>query len=144
MAFVKFQKSAQPATAVATVTVTRSGSLSLSRASYLLIDSPEAVEMFWDAERRLVGIGPATLDTPGAYPVRPNGTGESQRGPLTVGAVAFTKQFVGMDLSVARRWPARVEEGMLIFDTSEPGQEIKSNRTIAAERREADAAQAST
>lgn len=136
MGFVKFDKSTQPATTVPTVTVQRSGSISISRAAYLLLDSPAAVEFFWDAERNMVGIGPAEKDALGSYPVRPNGTGTSQRGPVTVSAVAFTKH-IGIDLTKARRWIVRLEEGMLVFDVTGESQPVTSNRLAGKERAEA-------
>jgi len=136
MAFVKFDKTSQPATTVPTITVQRSGSLSISRAAYLLLDSPAAVEFFWDEERHLIGIGAADKDALGSYPVRPNGDGTSQRGPVTVSAVAFTKH-VGLDLSEARRWVVKVEDGMLVFDVKGPSQPVKSNRMKGEEARKA-------
>jgi hypothetical protein len=136
MGFIKFDKSSQPATTVPTITVQRSGSLSISRAAYLLLDSPPAVEFFWDAERHLIGVGAADKDALGSYPVRANGTGTSQRGPVTVSAVAFTKH-VGLDLSEARRWVVKVEEGLLVFDVEAKSQPVKSNRMIGEDRKKA-------
>lgn len=133
MGFVKYDKSSQPATTVPTITVQRSGSLGISRAAYQLIGSPEAVEFFWDADRHMIGVGPASKDALGSYPVRPNGTGTSQRGPVTVSAVAFTKH-IGLELKEAYRWVVELEEGMLVFDVNSPGQAVQSRRTMGATR----------
>lgn len=137
MAFVKFDKGAQPSTTVPTITVQRSGSLSMSRAAYKLLGEPVSVEFYWDADRSMIGVAAAGKDALGSYPVRPNGSPE--RGPVTVSAVAFTKH-IGIDTSEARRWVVKLEDNMLVFDTTAEAQTVKSNRTIGEERRRAEAA----
>lgn len=139
MGFVKYDRSAQPATTVPTITVQRSGSLGISRAAYQLIGSPEAVEFFWDADRHMVGVGPAAKDALGSYPVRLNGAAE--RGPVTVSAVAFTKH-IGLELKEAYRWVVTLEDDMLVFDVNSPGQVVQSRRTLGAVTQKVEAAKA--
>ena len=69
----------------------------------------------------MIGVGPASKDALGSYPVRPNGT--SQPGPVTVSAVAFTKH-IGLELKEAYRRVVELEDGMLVFDVNSPGQAV--------------------
>jgi hypothetical protein len=141
MGFVKYDKTAQPATTVPTITVQRSGSLGISRAAYQLIGSPDAVEFFWDADRKMVGVGPSTRDALGSYPIRHSGPDNSERGPVAASALAFTKH-IGLDLTEAQRWVVELEDGMLVFDVTSPAQAIKSRRAGGSATRKDEAAPA--
>ncbi|MFB9665747.1 hypothetical protein HP467_01945 [Curtobacterium albidum] len=136
MAFVKFSKGTQSSTAVPTMTVLRSGSLSMNRSAYKLLGEPAAVEFFWDADRAMIGVGAADKDTLGSYPVRLNGTRETS--PVTVSAVAFVRH-IGIDLSKARRYVVSLEDNMLVLDTNAEYTVVTSNRTRGEERRRAEA-----
>ncbi len=136
MGFEVFQKSSAPLAKVPTVTVQRRGLFSLNRSAHALIGSPAAVELLWDAERRVIGLRPADLMNPNAYPARPQQSG-SDKGPVIVAGTAFT-QFYGIDTKETRRWVPTEEDGILCVDISQPGQKVTSNRRSAGTRGESD------
>jgi hypothetical protein len=126
MAFEVFKKSSAPVPSVPSVTIQKRGLISLNRAAYELIHTPEAVELLWDAERRVIGMRPATLENPDAYPARPQNL-KSNRGPILVAGNLFTR-YIGLDTSLAKRWVPHVEDDILIIDLTIEGQPVSSNR----------------
>lgn len=101
------------------VTVTRRAVLVLSRDLFEALGSPLAVKFLSSREDRLAAIRPV-----------PRGEGESYSVAArsrTVSALAFCR-FLGLDHSVARRYPVRLEDGLAVFDVSRPGTVVTSNR----------------
>lgn len=127
MAFEVYQKGSAPVSTVPTVTVQKRGLISLNRAAYNLIGEAEAVELLWDTERQVIGLRPAELTNPNAYPARPQNV-SSAKGPILVAGGKFT-QFIGLDTSRAVRWVPSVEDDILCIDISKPGQVASSNRS---------------
>jgi len=131
MGFEVFEKSSAPLAKVPTVTIQMRGLVSLNRSAYALIDNPEAVEFLWDAQRRVIGLRPAPVESPNAYPARPQNA-KSETGPILIAGAAFTK-FYEIDTTEARRWVPRMEGNILCVDLESPGQRVHSNRTRARE-----------
>lgn len=127
MGFKVFEKGSAPVSTVPTATIQKRGLISLNRAAFALIDSPEAVELLWDEDRRIIGIQPAPLQSPNAYPARPQSSA-SNKGPVLIAGNLFTR-FIGLDTSEARRWVPTVEGDVLCIDMTEPGQRVTSNRS---------------
>lgn len=130
MGFEVFQKSSAPLTKVPTVTIQTRGLISINRSAHALIDNPEAVEFLYDPERQVVGLRPASIEAPNAYPVRPQNS-STTAGPLLIAGTAFTK-FHGIDTTHARRWVPTVEDGILCIDLQAPSQLVVSNRSKAS------------
>lgn len=126
MAFEVFKKSSAPVPSVPSVTIQKRGLISLNRAAFELIRTPEAVELLWDAERQVIGMRPTTLENPDAYPARPQNL-KSNRGPILVAGNLFTR-YIGLDTTLAKRWVPRVEDDILIIDLTIEGQPVSSNR----------------
>ena len=130
MAFKVFEKGSAPVATIPSVTLQKRGLISLNRAAFNLIGAPEAVELLWDEERRVIGLRAAPIDRPNAYPARPQSS-KSVRGPVLIGGSLFTR-FIGLDTSEAHRWAPTVEDEILCIDLKTPGQPVHSNRTKAA------------
>lgn len=126
MAFEVFKKSSAPVPSVPSVTIQKRGLMSLNRAAYELVGAPKAVELLWDAERRVIGMRSATLQNPDAYPARPQNL-KSNRGPILVAGSLFTRH-VGLDTSLAKRWVPQLEGDILVIDLTVEGQPVSSNR----------------
>jgi hypothetical protein len=109
----------------------KKGLIALNRSAYALIGDPEAVELLWDADRKVIGVRAAELVNPNAYPARPQSS-NTTKGPVLVAGTKFT-QFIGMDTSRAMRWVPTVEDNILCIDISKPGQLASSNRTAKAD-----------
>lgn len=126
MGFEVFEKGSAPVSTVPAATIQKRGLISLNRAAHALIDSPEAVELLWDADRNMIGIRPASLENPNAYPARPQSP-SSRKGPVLIAGSLFTRH-IGLDTSEARRWVPTVENGILVIDLNTPGTRATSNR----------------
>lgn len=126
MAFEVYQKGSAPVATVPSVTIQKRGLISLNRAAHAMIGSPNAVELLWDPDRRVVGIRPADENNPNAYPARPQNT-KSGKGPVLVAGTLFT-QYIGLDTSQAMRWAPTEEDGVLCVDLSQPGHKATGNR----------------
>lgn len=126
MGFEIYKKGSAPVATVPAVTVQKRGLISLNRTAYALIGNPEAVELLWDADRKVIGLRASELTNPNAYPARPQSLG-SDKGPILVAGNMFT-QYIGMDTSRAVRWIPTVEDEILCIDIGKPGQLANSNR----------------
>lgn len=127
MGFEVFQKTSAPLAKVPSVTLQKTGVLSLNRAAMALIDTPTYVELLWDADRKVMGLRAAAEANPNAYPARPQNA-KADKGPILVAAGTFA-QYYKIELEASRRWTPFVEEGVLCIDMSQPGQLVSSNRS---------------
>jgi hypothetical protein len=127
MGFEVYEKGSAPVATVPTVTIQKRGLMSMNRAAYALIGSPEGLELLWDADRNVIGLRPAELTNPNAYPARAQNS-SSDKGPILVAAGMFTK-YIKIDTSEARRWVPKVEDGILCIDLNEPAQRATGNRS---------------
>lgn len=126
MGFIVYEKGSAPIATVPSVTVQKRGLLSINRAAFALMKEPAAVELLWDADRRIVGLRPVPIEDPNAYPVRAQ-VANSTRGPLLIAGNLFTK-FIGLNTDEAHRWTPYMEDGILCLDVSKPGAKVNSNR----------------
>ena len=137
MGFEVYEKGSAPVATVPSVTIQKRGLISINRAAYALMKEPEAVELMWDRERKLVGLRPVPIEAANAYPVRPQ-SADSQRGPLLIAGNLFTK-YIGLNTDEAHRWTPRMEGEILCIDVGTPGAKVNSNRR-AVEKKETAAA----
>lgn len=133
MGFVVYEKGSSPAPTVPSATIQKRGLISLNRAAVDMLrgaadSDPEGVELLWDAERRVIGVRPARLDAPNAYPLRAQGNKKS--GPFLIAGTMFTR-FIGLDTSEARRWTPQVEGDVLCIDLNSPSAKVMSRRRAA-------------
>ena len=138
MAFEVYQKGSAPVPTVPVVTIQKGGNISINRAAHLLMGSPEAVELLWDGDRKMIGLRPSELSNTNAYPSKSQSG--SDKGPFIVNATLFS-QYIKLDVAQARRWTVHYDDAnrLLIVPVGEPGQVATSPRGRAAERRAAEA-----
>lgn len=127
MGFEVFQKTSAPLAKVPSVTLQKSGLLSMNRAAMALIGTPQQVELLWDADRRVIGLRATTAENPNAYPARPQNA-KADKGPILVAAATFT-QYYKIQTDESRRWVPFQEGDILCIDLTEPGQAVTSNRS---------------
>ncbi len=112
MGFEVFDKRAATSSKTPMVTIQKGGHFSLNRAAYEAVGTPEAVELLYDREEKLIGFRPASPDLPRAYPVKSLGTNATGR---LVAGQAFCKYY-DIDASVARRYTVEMQDGILVLD----------------------------
>jgi len=137
MGFEVFQKTSAPLARVPSVTLQKTGILSINRSAMSLIGTPKQVELLWDAELKIVGLRGTSEDNPNAYPARPQSV-KNDRGPILVAAATFAN-FYKIETKISQRWTPYVDGDVLCIDISQPGQPVKSNRTGTATTDEGDA-----
>lgn len=126
MAFEVFDKRNASLRKAPSVTIQRRGIISVNRAAFQLMGSPECVELMYDRSNEVVGLRGSGSDVPHSYSVRA-ATRNASTGPVMVAGSAFTK-FYDIDTSVSRRFAARMDDGVLCVDLDR-GTEIVGNRS---------------
>lgn len=124
MAFETFKRQRAPVSREPTVTIQKRGMLSMNAPAYAELESPEAVELMFDREERLIGLRKVDPSTEHAYVVRPLGKGGNN---WLISGRAFTGYY-DIPVGVARRWPARMDDDVLVVDLKEPGTEVTGTR----------------
>lgn len=127
MPFEVFDKRTAAVTKSPMATIQKQGSFSLNKAAHAALGTPDAVELLYDPEEKLVGFRPVSPTSPRAFPVRPQGKGA---GTLMVSGQAFARHY-GLDTSKARRYPVEVRDGILILDLKGDSVEVSSPRARA-------------
>jgi len=125
MPFETFTRQRPPTVRDPAVTIQKRGALSLNRPAYEALDSPEAAELLFDREERLIGIRKADPSADHAMPVRPLG---KHGGNWLISGRTFTLYY-DIPTESARRWIARQDGDMLVLDLKEPGTEIVGARS---------------
>lgn len=125
MAFEVFDKRNTSLRRAPSVSIQKRGVISINRAAYTLMDAPECVELLYDRVIAVVGIRGVGDDVPHGYAVRGAGR-RAGTGPVMVAGSAFTA-FYNIDTTVSRRYPARMDDGVLCIDL-DAGTEIIGNR----------------
>ncbi|MEP7021025.1 MAG: hypothetical protein ABI808_10260 [Pseudonocardiales bacterium] len=110
-----------------TITIQKRGTMSLNRSAQVVLGSPAAVELLFDAGRRIVGLRPVDPRADHAYPVR-SSTG-LENGPFVVSAMAFL-HFYGIHQHESLRWVAYLNEDVLCIDLDAQAVAVTSNRAM--------------
>jgi hypothetical protein len=125
MPFELFTRQRPPAVREPALTIQKQGSLSLNRAAYEALDSPEAAELLFDRDERRIGIRKADPSADHAMPVRPLGRGGSS---WLISGRTFTIIYE-IPTESARRWLAQTVDDMLVVDLKEPGTDVSGPRS---------------
>lgn len=123
--FEVFKKRFAPLVKQPYVTIQTRGTISLNKAAFLAIGSPEAVELLWDAKDQIIGFRPVDRDVEHAYPVR-NAT-KPDANAFVLSGTAFAHHY-GIVIAVSTRYSATTVEGVLCVDLKTGGTEVTSNR----------------
>jgi hypothetical protein len=105
------------------VTIQRRGNISLNRAAFRAMGSPEFAELLFNRSKRLIGIRPTKSRSGRTVPIRKQGQSES----YLIGGLTFTKEF-DIDSSVARRFVATMQGNMLVVDLNSPSTDATGPR----------------
>ena len=129
MGFETFDKRRAGASKHPYITIQRKGPFSFNLAAYELMGRPEALELLYDREEERVGFRPVSPDRPQAFPLRAQGQNSVTH---IVAGQSFTSHY-GIDTSVARRYPVRLEGKILVLDlrgdsVEATGPRARSNR----------------
>jgi len=122
--FELFTKRMVPLTRTPSVTIGKRGTLSLNKAAFASMGEPEAVELLFAKEERIIGIRPASGGEPHAYKVHKN---RRDDGPFLVTGTSFCKYY-GINLDVSRRWKPTLDGSMMTIDLNGEGTEVRGNR----------------
>jgi hypothetical protein len=101
------------------------GNLTLNQAAFIALGSPEAVEVLYDPDERLIGLRAATLST-ATYPVHKQGKSAT----YWIAGKALVRA-MNLDVSRARRYDATLLDGVLTLDLKQGGTPV----TAGAPRR---------
>jgi len=121
--FEVFNRRASPRSTEPLVTIQKRGTMSFNRAAFEAIGEPEAVELLFDRDERVVGFRPVGADVPHAY--RPRKQGNAYN--YIIAGQAFT-QYYGIDTGTARRYPAAMFDGVLAVDLKQAGTDATGPR----------------
>ena len=116
MPFEVFDKRAVPTTDQPWVTIQKGGAFSLNRAAHEALDGPEAVQLLYDPEERLIGFRATDPQGPIAYPVRRTSAKRQTRNSTWVISGAGFCKYYGIDTSKARRFHATLKNDILVVD----------------------------
>ncbi len=95
------------------VTINRSGALALSSVTHERLGSPEAVLIMFDRFKQRLGLKPAKLDTPNAYPLKKYG----RRGAKIIRAYRLITEFgIRPPDTLEFHYPRLDADGNLILD----------------------------
>ena len=98
------------------VTIQRRGAMSMNRSAFIAIGSPDAVELLYDREARVIGLRPVRATADHAYQVRRSTRADS--GPWVISAMAFM-HYYDIDIAKTRRWCAYLDHDVLCVDLNQ-------------------------
>jgi hypothetical protein len=95
------------------VTIQRGGRvMTINRVAYEMLGSPEAVELLYSKQNRVIGVRQVSPKEPYAFPLRGQGRRGHEPSNYLVAVQAFTKHY-DIDTSVAMRYPVEMQEELL-------------------------------
>ncbi len=118
-----FDRRAPSGLGEALVTIQRRGTFGFNAAARSAIGDPEAVELLYDPEERLIGFRPADPTLPHAYALRKQGGSNS----WIIAGQAFTNRF-GIPTGTALKYAATIEDDVLVVDLKTTGTDATGPR----------------
>ena len=95
------------------VTIQRGGRvMSINRVAYEMLGGPEAVELLYSKQNRVIGVRQVSPKEPYAFPLRGQGRRGQEPSNYLLAVQAFTRHY-GIDTSVAMRYPVEMQEDIL-------------------------------
>jgi hypothetical protein len=129
--FEVFDKRSTPLVKRPEVTIQTKGMLSMNASAHHALGAPEAVELLYDRDQKVVGIRPVEPEAAHAYPIR----GVKGGSTYMVSGRAFL-MYYGVPTDRPVRRDAVMVDGVLIIDLKDPGRDATSNRNRAKKLRE--------
>jgi hypothetical protein len=127
MGFEVFTKRMIPLANQPYVTVQKRGTISMNKSAHALLGDPDAVELLYDADAKVMGFRAVPETVEHAYAIRAMG-GKAASTTYMVSGRAFFRYY-DIDTDEARRYPAALTDGVLCVDLSQPGTVVTSNRS---------------
>ena len=127
--FIRYDKRAMAIPSEPSVSIQRSGTISLNHAAFTLAGEPEAVELLYDPDEKVIGMRPISTSEPYAFPVRRQ---QASRSYLIAGQ-AFTSYF-GLRTDTALRYSARMIDDVLTVDLKKEGAKVARPSTASREK----------
>ena len=126
--FETFTKRMIPLSKQPFVTIQKRGIMSFNAAAYAALGSPDAVELLYDPDAKIIGVRGVSPEVEHAYPIR----SQQRRRESTymVSGTAFTKYY-GIPTEVATRRQVTMDGNILCVDLNDPGTTVTGNRTKA-------------
>ncbi len=94
------------------VRIQKSGEIHVNDVALELIEGAQAVELLYDPQNNALGLRPTDPGNPRAFPRRK----ENSRRRQHIFAGRGFARFHGIDTSTARRYPAKLVDGILVAD----------------------------
>jgi hypothetical protein len=124
MAFEVFKRQRAPSSTDPTVTIQKTGRLSLNQAAFAQLGHPKFVELLYDRDQRLIGLRKVTKSVHHGYPVRPVSVNASS---WVVSGKAFL-DFYDITIDATRRWIAQTQGQTLVVDLKRLGEKVGRDR----------------
>lgn len=86
--------------------------MTINKAAYEMLGSPEAVELLYSKQNRVIGVRQVSRKEPYAFPLRGQGRKGQEPSNYLVAVQAFTKHY-NIDTSVAMRFPVDMQDDIL-------------------------------
>ncbi len=124
MAFEVFKRERVPSSTDPTVTIQKTGRLSLNKAAFVQLAQPKFVELLYDRDQRLIGLRKVSKSTHHGYPVRPVSANATS---WVISGKAFL-DFYDITMDATRRSIAQIQGRMLVVDLKRPGEKVGRGR----------------
>lgn len=126
MGFEVFDQRRTPMKGAPSVTIQKSGTISINAPAHAMIDAPEIIELLFDPDRQVVAFR-ETEASPCSYRMRISpGSGQAQ-----VAAVSFLRHYQ-IEHETSRRYEPCVEDGMLCVELQGASSQVHGNRSKTA------------
>ena len=123
--FEVFKKRMVPYAKQPYVTLQKRGILSFNKSAYAALGSPEAVELLYDRDSRVIGVRPIDARAEHAYPIRSALTKSGSS--YLVSGTAFV-QYYGIPAETSIRYAAFKDGDVLCMDLNGEGTEVSAAR----------------
>ena len=107
------------------VTIQKKGVISINRAAFDVLDSPESVELLYDRDARLVALRKVDSSVDHGYQVRAPVQGHAT---WVISGAAFVSYYE-IDTSTSARRPAHMDDDLLVVNLNEPGVDPRGEQT---------------
>ncbi len=101
------------------ITIQKRGTLGLNKSAVDAIGKPDAVELLFNPQKRVMAIRPAAPGAPHAYLLRKQGASDS----YLISMLAFAAHW-RIPLGQARRYEGTTEDGALLIELSQEAVEL--------------------
>lgn len=114
------------------VTIQRSGAMTINRASAAALGYPEAIELMYAEQERIIGLRAAEAGAPRSFKLNPQGKGPTY---YATSGKSFMNRYE-IPHEIATRYKARMSGEILLVDLKEGGVQVFSTRSKTHEQGE--------